>query len=240
MEKLSFRNVLILGLGDIGEALANHLKSSSSECRVFATKRKADEDSHLKVFELDPTKDESWKEFTRKLSKECESLDLVISTYGVLKSSKTIVEKRLSDIEMDSMVESFKVNALSAPIAAKYIEPFFSQDSLSYFVFLSAKLASIDDNKIGGWYSYRASKTALNMFMKNIAIEYQRKKLLTCVLSIHPGTTETKLSKDFLNHTSLKVWSPQETAKHILSVIKSSSLEDSGSFKNWDNNYLKW
>jgi NAD(P)-dependent dehydrogenase (short-subunit alcohol dehydrogenase family) len=111
---------------------------------------------------------------------------------------------------------------------------------LSVFATISAKVGSISDNRLGGWYAYRASKAALNMFIKNIAIEFARNKKKIILLSLHPGTTKTELSEPFTKNTKYQLHTPIETAKNLLSVIENKTLDDSGKFFSWDGEELPW
>lgn len=167
-------------------------------------------------------------------------LDFVINCTGFLHQANFGPEKSLKDINKAQLLEYFEVNSIVTPLLAKYLKPLFKQQSASCFAVLSAKVGSIGDNALGGWYGYRASKSALNMFLKNIAIEFKRHKMGTIVLTIHPGTTQTDLSSPFLEHIQHKVWSPEDTAQHILEVMNDSTIEQSGQFFNWDGKSLPW
>jgi len=238
----NINHVLILGDGGIGKSLAKEIKRLNPHSKIHITSRriKNSNDSY-QTHLLDPLKESSWHKFTLELKEETETLDLVISTYGVLHNPEGLKpEKSLREISLEKMIESFSINAFTAPLIAKNVQPFLSSQEDSVLAFLSAKVGSLSDNRLGGWYSYRASKAALNMFMKNIAIEYSRKKMKTKVLSIHPGTTLTKLSEPYLSGSSLKLWSPEETALHIIDTIQSSLDIESGSFLNWDGAELPW
>lgn len=242
MKLSNAKEVLILGNGGIGKSLGKEIKRLNPTSNIHITSRriKSNNDS-IQTHLLDPLKESSWQKFILELKEETERLDLVISTYGVLHNPEGLKpEKSLKEISMDKMIESFSINAFTAPLIAKNLQSFLSSKEESVLAFLSAKVGSLSDNKLGGWYSYRASKAALNMFMKTISIEYSRRKMNTKVLSIHPGTTLTKLSEPYLSGSSLKLWSPEDTAMHIIETIESSSHFDSGSFLNWDGSELPW
>ena len=101
-------------------------------------------------------------------------------------------------------------------------------------------VGSIGENELGGWYGYRASKSALNAFLKNISLEWGRINKRSLVLAIHPGTTQTKLSEKFNSHVSHKVHSPSEAAANICNVIFNSSYNMTGKFLNWDGRVIGW
>lgn len=143
-------------------------------------------------------------------------------------------EKSLRDINIDNLTQVFQVNSFVTPLWAKYLKKKFSKESPSIFATLSAMVGSIEENEIGGWYGYRASKTALNMFVKTISIEFERSRLKTSVVAIHPGTTKTELSQNFLKGIKHKVWEPKGAAQNILNVLEKCPEEGTGLFKNWD------
>lgn len=166
-------------------------------------------------------------------------LDLVFYCIGFLHGEGQ-PERRLDDIDFSFFNQSMTINAYGALRAAQIIAPYLSQDDPSAFVTLSAKIGSISDNRLGGWYSYRCSKAALNMGLKTLSIEWKRKKKKTLVLSIHPGTTDTPLSQPFYGKTRYKIHSPQETANNIWSVLQNRTIADSGKFFSWDNTELTY
>lgn len=239
----NLEHVLILGLGDIGRALSWEIKQRNPQCSIIGTVRSgsyAGDHACSQVIELDPLGESSWKELVSVLKEKTDKIDLIIATWGYLHDQQFEPEKSLRDINLEYMAKSFSINAFTAPLSAQHLHPFLSQKTPSVFCFLSAKVGSISDNRLGGWYSYRASKAALNMFLKSISIELTRKKKLTSVMAIHPGTTETKLSAPFLKNFNLKVWPAKESAKHICNVIESSYPQGTGLFKNWDHTDLTW
>ena len=132
----------------------------------------------------------------------------------------------------------FKVNAVGFPLLAKHLKGKLEKDGSTKIIAISAKVGSIDDNELGGWYGYRASKTALNMFVRNTAIELKRNNYDSSVYAINSGTTATDLSSGYLKNTKLKVHTTQETAANVLSVVNGLSHEDSGNFYSWDGTRL--
>jgi NAD(P)-dependent dehydrogenase (short-subunit alcohol dehydrogenase family) len=178
-----------------------------------------------------------------EISAFCEGhaqFDLVINCVGFLHDQETQPEKSLRDINIADLQKNFLINSIVTPLWAKYLKRKFSKTDASVFATLSAMVGSIEENQIGGWYGYRASKAALNMFIKNIAIEFERSRLKTSVISIHPGTTHTDLSEPFSQGVKHKVWQPVEAAENILNVLESCSEEGSGLFKNWDGRKIEW
>ncbi len=160
---------------------------------------------------------------------EVGALDLCIHAAGLLHAAGIAPERRLDDIKPASVMEVFEVNALGPLLAAKHFAPLMAHGRRAVFAALSARVGSISDNRRGGWYAYRAAKSALNMFLRNIAIEMARKNPNFCALGLHPGTVDTQLSKPFqrgVPEGSLKT--PAQSAAQLLGVIDRSVPSQSG------------
>jgi NAD(P)-dependent dehydrogenase (short-subunit alcohol dehydrogenase family) len=173
---------------------------------------------------------------------EVEPLRLLINCIGTLTDDKLglTAEKNLAQVSMSSLNYSFQVNTFVTPLLAKYFFDMFRQKSFSALIALSAKVGSISDNQLGGWYSYRASKAALNMFIKSISLEYSRRGCNCLVLAVHPGTTMTKLTEKHLGGYKGVVVSPEVTAALMLDTISKMGLEKSGSFIHANGETLPW
>ena len=137
------------------------------------------------------------------------------------------------------MKKNFEINTFGPALLMKYFLPLLDSETKSVFASLSAKVGSIEDNKYGGWYSYRASKAALNQFIKTASIELAMKNKKAICVAVHPGTVTSKLSKPF-QKTDLKIQSPQESAKNILKVILNLNVQNTGGFYNWDGSTIPW
>ena len=245
------RIALVTGAGNgIGLALVDELLADENTALVFAASRKpeqskalrqrASEDPRLQPVTLDAT-DPSSIRATQEQLRAAGRLDLVINTVGVLHSQNGLQpEKRLADINFDDMLLAFDVNALSMMRLAMALEPLLKASRLPTFVSLSARVGSIEDNRLGGWYTYRASKAALNMLLRTLAIEWQRTMpTMTCV-ALHPGTVNTDLSAPFTRNSKHPVFSPQESASHLLGVIDQLGPEQNGGFYAWDGKEVPW
>ena len=244
-------NALIIGGGHgIGLALVKQLLELSRENKVSTTYRvpskamelfKLQEDypERLKVFKIDPTNQTAVSDLSIYLS-DSDKFDLIINSVGLLHSDHIIVEKSVRSFSTDNFMEVMRINTVVTPLIAKYFEKFLRKVTTSALISISAKVGSIQDNRMGGWHSYRASKAALNMLVKNIAIEFAHKRNNCIVLALHPGTTDTNLSKPFTSNTSYKLHTPEETAKNILNVINHRELSDSGKFLSWDGAEIEW
>ncbi|MGB0453004.1 MAG: SDR family NAD(P)-dependent oxidoreductase [Bacteriovoracaceae bacterium] len=227
--------VVIGGNGGIGQAIRGELELRSCEV-VFASR----DCTHENCFQIDISDESSWSQFRCFVKERLGAIDGVINCQGFLHNKELAPEKSLRHYNLKTMQETFLVNTFSIALAAKYLIPLFERNNESLFVALSAKVGSLSDNRIGGWGSYRASKAALNMIMKNLLIELTQKKQRCRVLSIHPGTTKTALSTPFLKGVVHKIHEPHESAKNILSVIESHEALEQDFFKNWDGETLEF
>ncbi len=177
----------------------------------------------------------------QKIRTEVKQLHLVINCVGMLHESSLEPEKSLRQINPEHLMRYFQVNSIGSVLLAKHLLPLLRHKERSVFASISAKLGSIGDNQLGGWYGYRASKAALNMFVRTVAIEYERISPKTIVVTLHPGTTDTRLSKPFqANVPPEKLFSVERTVTQLLSVIEQLQEDDSGKFFSWDGSQLPW
>lgn len=162
---------------------------------------------------------------------------LIINTIGVLHTDHWMPEKRLDDLNADQLMELMKINAIGPALTIRYFSKLLDPSN-SVMVTLSAKVGSIEDNRLGGWYSYRASKAALNMLIKTASIELARSKPNTALIALHPGTVNSRLSKPFRGEQIGRP--PLDAASDMLQVIESLNKEDSGSFISYSGERLPW
>ena len=146
-------------------------------------------------------------------------------------------EKKLGDLNTAQMMETFRVNAFGPALVLRHFAPLLDPER-SLMTFLSAKVGSIGDNRLGGWYSYRASKAALNMIVKTAAIELARTKPGAVVVAMHPGTVDTGLSRPFGGERLGRP--PSLAAREMLDVMSGLGPEDSGTFVAYDGTPLPW
>ena len=135
--------------------------------------------------------------------------------------------------------EVFFVNTILPSIIAKHFIPKLSKNNQSILAFMSARVGSISDNKLGGWYAYRASKSALNMMIKNLSIEVGRKNKNAILVGLHPGTVNSKLSKPFQSNVpEKKLFTPDQSVNYLLQVLSKLKNEDSGKIFAWDGSEI--
>lgn len=167
-------------------------------------------------------------------------IDLIIVSTGILHSDGIMPEKSLNDITRHKLITLFNSNTVVPTLIAKHFIPKLSKSRQSSFCILSARVGSISDNYLGGWYSYRASKCALNMIIKSLSIELSRKNKLASIIGIHPGTVNSELSKPFQkNILENKLFSPDFAVENMIKVIKSLDCRQSGKIFAWDGSEIK-
>ena len=182
---------LIIGAGDIGRCIFDYLSTVAPMLDVFICGRNLNNNEN--AIYLDLENDNSFTSFENQVELLNKPLRLVINTSGFLHSSLIKPEKRLSHINRSNIIKNFSINAIAPILIAKSIEKFIRKDCPFSFASLSARVGSIGDNRLGGWYSYRASKAAQNQLLKTLSIEWRRKYPLAIVSILHPGTCDTKL-----------------------------------------------
>ena len=242
------RTALIVGASQgIGLEFVRQFLERSDIDRVFATYRDRSaelltlSDSRLTTLALDITQETQIAEALQTVKAETSELHYVVNCAGILHQDTMQPEKSLRHLNTDQLVQYFQINSIGAVLLAKHIQPFLKHRDRSIFATISAKVGSIGDNQLGGWYGYRASKAALNMFMKTTAIEFKRTCPSAIVVTLHPGTTDTRLSKPFQRGVPPeKLFSVDRTVKQLMTVIDGLTLNDSGEFFSWDGSRLPW
>jgi len=229
---------LIIGAGGIGNQLSERLKLISPKLDVILCGRKL---SSKEGINLDLESDDSLSSFERQISLCEKPLRLVINSSGFLHSDLIKPEKRLSHLSRSNIIKNFSINSIAPILIAKSIERFIRPELPFLFASLSARVGSISDNKLGGWYSYRASKAAQNQFLKTLSIEWRRKFPYSIVSILHPGTCDTKLSKPYQSNVPKeKLFTPARSAEYLINILSQQKTSDSGKFLAWDNSYIPW
>jgi len=230
---------LILGInGEIGHALAKDLQAEYSVVGVAREIHNADH--HFTLVQSD-YKEKNLSELKNTLSNISESYQLIVNCIGLLHTDDIKPEKRLDDIKADQLNQYFYVNATLPALLIKYLHPLLAKRERSVYANLSAMVGSIGDNRLGGWYGYRASKAALNMLVKTASIELKRTRPNTAMITIHPGTTVSELSAPYSQNTPVdKLYPAQLTALRLANVIESVQPEQTGQFFNWDGSNIEW
>lgn len=165
-------------------------------------------------------------------------ISTVVVATGLLHADGRGPEKSLRELDATWMARNFQINAIGPALVAKHFLPIMALQGPVYFAALSARVGSISDNRLGGWHSYRASKAALNMLIRNIAIEWQRKNPQSVVIGLHPGTVETPLSAPFKGNPAHERFTPQQSAQDMLRVLHGLSPQESGQIFAYDGSII--
>ena len=228
---------LVIGAsGAIGAALVAELRQSGGFNEVLALSRQSEPALDLTD---EATVQRAVRWVAQRLAQEPLALKLVIDATGMLHSPTHQPEKSWTQIDPQQMAQAFAINAIGPALLMKHFLPLLPRQGRSVFASLSAKVGSIGDNRLGGWYSYRASKAALNQLVHTAAIELQRRAPGAICVTLHPGTVNSALSRPFAK-TGLQVRSPQEAAQCLLAVIAGLRVADSGKFFSFDGDELPW
>lgn len=251
-EGISSINVLVVGSNrGIGLELIRRLLPDDLTGQVYGTYRDritpelttlaGQYPNCFHLIPMDITDEAQIAQAMAQIHHQTDKLHLVFYCVGFLHEDSIQPEKSLQQIHAEHLLRYFQVNSIGAVLLAKHLLPLLKHGDRSVLASLSAKVGSIGDNQLGGWYGYRASKAALNMFMRTTAIEYSRKSPKTLVVMLHPGTTDTRLSQPFQrNVPSEKLFSVERTVTQLLSVIEALQPDDSGQFFSWDGSRLPW
>lgn len=231
----NLRCVVVGSSGGIGAAILDALVESEQVSRIHALSRSGRSHPSPKVANLtfDFTDEESLIAAAQALQ-EVKPFDLIIIATGLLQGRGISPEKNLRALSFEGFAKSFEINTIGPAMTAKYFAPLLKRDGKAVFAALSARVGSISDNRLGGWYAYRASKAALNMVLKTLSIELGRRFKNQIIVGLHPGTVDTGLSKPFQgNVPDGKLFTPEYSAEKLLSVIDGLSETDSGNLFDW-------
>jgi NAD(P)-dependent dehydrogenase (short-subunit alcohol dehydrogenase family) len=221
---------LVFGAGGgIGAAFVTELGAHPRVAAVHAAARSA---ASPWAFDL---KDEASIEAVAKSAAAEGPLDLVLVATGVLHSPTLRPEKTWRSLDAAALAEAFAINATGPALIAKHTLALLRRDAKSAFACLSARVGSIEDNRLGGWHAYRASKAALNMLVRSCAVELQQRNPAALCVALHPGTVDTRLSKPFQGGVpSSKLFTPAMSARSLLGVLDRLTPADSGRLFAWD------
>jgi NAD(P)-dependent dehydrogenase (short-subunit alcohol dehydrogenase family) len=224
-------NALVIGAsGTIGSAFVDLLQSSPRCASVVGLHRHS-------TPPIDFADETSIAEAARTLDGSGRRYHLIINAAGILHNESFMPEKRLADLNYEQMQATFQANTFGPALVLRHFVPLLAGER-AIMAMLSAKVGSIGDNRLGGWYSYRASKAALNMLVKTAAIEVARNQKNSVLVALHPGTVSSRLSQPFRGETIGRL--AQDAAAEMLHVIDALTPADSGSFRSYSGAELPW
>ena len=223
--------------GGLGRAFVEVLAAQPAVSRVAAFSRAGEsfDAATVESFPLDLEKEHSIASAAEAAS-TLAPFHLVVVASGILHDGEDLrPEKSWRHLDGEALERAFRINATGPALLAKHFLPLLAEDRKSAFAALSARVGSIEDNRFGGWYAYRASKAALNMLVRTLAVELARRNPSALCVALHPGTVDTPLSQPFQRSVPEgKLFSPAFAAGALLGVLDGLTPEDSGGLFAWD------
>ena len=230
------KNVAIIGSsGAIGRAFLDAYIADKNISNIYSISRTEvkSNDKRIIHINIDVTDEVSVKAAASKI--EENRLDRLIVATGVLHTKSFGPEKSIKDIKIENFVKIFSVNTFGPALIGKHFLPLMTKDQKSIVAFLSARVGSISDNKLGGWYAYRASKSALNQIIKNFSIEAKRTNSSGIIIGLQPGTVKSKLSEPFQKKVKKgKLFLPEDSVDSLVKVIENVMQNESGKIFDWE------
>ena len=223
------KNILIAGSsGAIGREFTRFYSDDPNVEKIVTLSREKNDSGHKKIqsIEIDYTKEETFENL-EKIS-QLESISTIIIATGILHTDQIKPEKSIDSVNFEDLKDVFQVNVFGPILLLKKLLPLIKKSQGVKIVFLTARVGSISDNELGGWYSYRSSKSALNMMIKNLSIELKRANKENIVIGIHPGTVKSHLSEPFLRNVKHDIFTPRKSVELMAQVISKISQKDSG------------
>lgn len=236
------RVIVVGSSGGIGAALVQQLIESPQVARIHALSRRGRSHPSLKVANLtfDFT-DQSSLIAAAQALQEVGPFDIIFIATGLLQGEGISPEKNIRAMSHEGLAKSFEINTIGPAMTAKYFVPLLRRDEKAVFAALSARVGSISDNRLGGWYAYRASKAALNMVLKTLALEIGRRFKKQVIVGLHPGTVDTALSKPFQGNVPVgKLFTPEFSATRLLEVIDGLTPSHSGDLFDWAGEQIEF
>lgn len=226
--------LVVGGTGGLGAALVQVLQGDAQYSQVLSLGRSTQP-------ALDYANEASLAQCAQWLVQQCAGAPLrtVVVATGYLHSAGVGPERSWSQLDAAYLQQVMLVNAIGPALLVKHLAPLLARDRVTRWAMMSAKVGSIGDNALGGWYGYRASKAALNQIVKTTAIEMTRRSKLSVCVAIHPGTVATPLSDPF-SKTGLNVRPAPQAAGEILQVVHALQPPQTGGFFDYQGNLLPW
>jgi NAD(P)-dependent dehydrogenase (short-subunit alcohol dehydrogenase family) len=236
--------VVVGAAGGIGRALIAHLQADPRFGHVAALSRRRPErwpeNTACSWRPVDILDEASLAGAAEHAGRHGPVTRIIVAT-GLLHGPGLAPEKSHSALDAGQMAKIIAVNAIGPALVAKHFLPLTPRDRPNVFAALSARVGSIGDNRLGGWFSYRAAKAALNQLIHTAAIEHRQTRPLGVCVALHPGTVETALSAPFTaTLPKARLFDPSVAARHLLSVIDGLGPEDTGGFFAWDGAVVRW
>lgn len=231
-------NLVVIGVsGSIGCAVTKRLRYLYPDANIYVFSRSivADHLEGVVYGHIDYSDESTIEKAAKDVYEKLGAINLVFVATGILHTFEIKPEKALKELSADKFIELFKANTIFPALVAKHFIPKLAKDTKSVFAAISARVGSISDNQLGGWYAYRASKAALNMFIKTASIETKRVNPSAIIVGLHPGTVDSHLSKPFQARVAEgKLFTSEYSASKLIEVLDGLKADDSGKCFAWD------
>ena len=224
-----YRALVIGASGAIGGALLQRLQSDSRCAAVLGVSRQS-------MPGLDLLSEASIAACAQALAAQ-GPFHLVLDATGALTLNERGPEKRLDELDAAHLLAALQLNAVGPGLLLKHFVPLLASGERVIWGKLSARVGSIEDNRKGGWYGYRAAKAALNMLLQTTAIEVARRKPLAVVAALQPGTVQSALSQPFVGDNALR---PEDSAGRLLSVLDALQPTGRAQFVDHQGRHIPW
>lgn len=235
--------------GGLGLALCEQLLAHDGIALVWACARQAE--AHAELAELERRHGPRLRrldvdvlnetDLAARLADVTPRLDLLLCASGLLQGEQARAEKSLAQVAPAGLLESYLANAVLPVLLIKQLTPLLKGHHPCQVAALSARVGSIGDNRLGGWYGYRMAKAALNQGLRCASIELARLNPESCVLALHPGTTDTALSRPFQARVPAEqLFTPSYAAERLLAVLAARTPAETGSFWDWQGQQVVW
>jgi NAD(P)-dependent dehydrogenase (short-subunit alcohol dehydrogenase family) len=246
------RALLVGASRGIGLAIAQRLAAHEGVSRLFLASRNGHDSPALRALQdasggriellaCDLTDESGVARLGTSIAARGGGLNLVINTAGLLHEAGLAPEKTVRQVTMAGLQRAFAINAFGPILLARELLPRLAVGEPVVFASLSARVGSIGDNRLGGWYAYRAAKAAQNQLLRSFAIELARLNRRAIVLALHPGTVDTALSRPFSGNVEpSRLFTADFAAQRLLEVIAARTVADSGGFYAWDGQAIPW
>jgi NAD(P)-dependent dehydrogenase (short-subunit alcohol dehydrogenase family) len=239
----SFYALIIGASSTIAKAAIRKFEENSNCLGVFAVSRSLyvpTESTKTTYLECDNT-ESSISEVCQILAPVAGRITKVLICNGILHDESIMPERKLEEIRASQLEAVFHANSVVPMLWLSQLLPILQGDRNTQVALFSARIGSISDNKTGGWYSYRASKAALNMLIQTSSVEYARRAKNVKLISFHPGTTDTPLSKPFQRSVPKdKLFSADFVATQLLSIMENVKMDNKAAYLDWNNQPIEW
>jgi NAD(P)-dependent dehydrogenase (short-subunit alcohol dehydrogenase family) len=234
---------LIVGANsEIAKGIALNLNQSNESLIIVSRNSEFYNDPKFKNIKIIETSNYNESHIKAAVSKlNVDEISSVFICHGLLHDDTSFPEKKLSEFDPTSFLNILNANTLTPLLWLKHLTKQMNQKNECKFIFLSARVGSITDNKLGGWYSYRSSKAALNMLLKSAAIELKRTFKNVKLIAFHPGTTDSPLSKPFQkNVPEGKLFTREFVADSLINITNKTQIDGELSFIDWQGKEIDW